>query len=265
MDTTSGTFALAGSGPRTNADVAERLIQAGAIILGKANMTEWYRAQTIAGGWSAVGGQTQSTVTSQAFNPFDESTAHANTSGSSSGSAVSVSAGFAPVAIGTETVGSLVIPADRAGLYTIKPTIGIVSQNGIVPISKLCDSAGPMAKSAADVALVMDVLVDREKTRVADGAYLRAADGAWGEVKVGMVDIEAWLGERGQSEVEKKIRAQMTSDIDAALRRLEHQVKKLTPASLPSTSTLTVDGTMNISDCFGNSQLRKKSNEIDGR
>ena len=265
MDTTSGTFALAGSRPRANADVAEKLIRAGAIILGKTNMTEWYRAQTVAGGWSAVGGQTQSAVISQTFDPFDESTACANTSGSSSGSAVSVSAGFAPAAIGTETVGSLVMPADRAGLYTIKPTIGIVSQKGIVPISKLCDSAGPMAKSVVDVALLMDVLEDRERTQLPDGAYLSAADGEWGDVRIGIVDTEAWLGERGQSEVESNIRAQMIKGIDAALRSLKHRVKKLIPASLPSIPELTKHGTMDISDCFGNSELRTTSNQIDAR
>lgn len=265
MDTTSGTFALAGSRPRASADVAERLIQAGAIILGKANMTEWYRAQTVAGGWSAVGGQTQSAVTSQAFDPFDASTACANTSGSSSGSAVSVSAGFAPAAIGTETVGSLIMPADRAGLYTIKPTIGIVSQNGTVPISKLCDSAGPMAKSANDVAMLMEFLVDREKAQVTDGMYLSAADGEWGDVKIGVVDMEAWLSERGQSEIESEIGAQMKSDIDAALKSLERQVKKLIPTSLPSIPELTKHGTMDISDCFGDSQLQTTLNDIDGR
>ena len=263
MDTTSGTFALAGSRPRANADLAERLIQAGAIILGKTNMTEWYRAQTVDGGWSAVGGQTQSAVASQAFDPFDASTACANTSGSSSGSAVSVSAGFASAAIGTETVGSLIMPADRAGLYTIKPTIGIVSQKGIVPISKLCDSAGPMAKSASDVALLMEVLVDRERTQIPKGAYLSAADGEWGDVRIGIVDTKAWLGEQGQAEVESEIRAQMTSDIDAALRSLEHQVKKLIPASLPSIPELTEHGTMDISNRVGISQPQVKSNEID--
>lgn len=265
MDTTSGTFALAGSRPRANADVAETLIQAGANILGKTNMTEWYRAQTVAGGWSAVGGQTQSAITSQAFDPFDESTACANTSGSSSGSAVSVSAGFAPAAIGTETVGSLIMPADRAGLFTIKPTIGIVSQNGIVPISKLCDSAGPMAKSAGDVALLMELLVDREKTQVPDGAYLSAADGEWGNVKIGIVDTESWLSERGLSEIESEIRAQITNDIDAALRSLGNRVKKLITVSLPSIPELTKHGTMDISDCFGNFQGQMHSNAIDGR
>ena len=263
MDTTSGTFALAGSRPRANANVAERLIQAGAIILGKTNMTEWYRAQTVPGGWSAVGGQTQSAVISQAFDPFDDTTACANTSGSSSGSAVSVSAGFAPAAVGTETVGSLIMPADRAGLYTIKPTTGIVPQDGIVPISKLCDSAGPMAKSAQDVALLMEVLVDREKAEVPDGAYLNAADGEWGDVNVGIIDTEAWLSERGKSEVESDIRAQMISDINAALRSLGHQVRRLTSTSLPSISELTKHGTMDISDCFGNSRLRMKWNAID--
>ena len=83
-----------------------------------------------------------------------------NPAGSSSGSAVGVTAGYAPISIGTETEGSLIVPASRAALYTIKPTIPIVSQEGIIPITGFCDSAGPMTKSVEDLANLMDVLVD---------------------------------------------------------------------------------------------------------
>ena len=113
--------------------------------------------------------------------------------GSSSGHSIAVSAGFAPVAIGTETSGSLIFPADRAALYTIKPTAGIVPQAGIVPISHRFDIAGPMAKCSQDVALLLDVMVDHTKTRVPDKGYIACADNSWQKLRVGILDPESWL------------------------------------------------------------------------
>ena len=103
-----------------------------------------------------------------------------------------VAAGFAPVSIGTETIGSLLMPADRAALYTIKPTLGLISQRGIVPISNLCDSAGPMAKSSRDVGQLLDVLMDHNKTIIPEGGYLSVMSGLWGNIRVGVLEPEAW-------------------------------------------------------------------------
>ena len=112
--------------------------------------------------------------------------------GSSSGPAVGVSAGYAPISIGTETDGSLVLPANRAALYTLKPTIPIISREGIVPITSFCDSAGPMTKSVEDLAVLMDVLVDRSKTCVPAGGYISAVTATWEGLKIGTLDPEVW-------------------------------------------------------------------------
>ena len=112
--------------------------------------------------------------------------------GSSSGPAVGVSAGYAPISIGTETDGSLVLPANRAALYTLKPTIPIISREGIVLISSFCDSAGPMTKSVEDLAILMDVLVDPSMTNVPAGGYISAVTATWEGLKIGTLDPEVW-------------------------------------------------------------------------
>jgi amidase len=109
-------------------------------------------------------------------------------SGSSSGSAVGVSAGYAPLAIGTETDGSLVCPAGRAALYTIKPTIGLVPQEGIVPISSHFDSAGPMTKSTYDLAALLDVLASRDPSE----SFTANLTGSWSDISVAVLDPEQW-------------------------------------------------------------------------
>jgi amidase len=112
--------------------------------------------------------------------------------GSSTGSAVGVSAGYAPIATGTDTEGSLVIPATRAALYTLKPTIGLVSQEGIVPISRLVDSAGPLAKCVEDIANLLDILIDPSKTTVPTGGYKTSLTRSWKDIKIGTLDPDDW-------------------------------------------------------------------------
>jgi amidase len=126
-----------------------RLRQAGAVILGKANLSEWanFRSSVATSGWSTLGGQ--------AVNPHG---AGRNPSGSSSGSAVAVAAGLAPLAVGTETDGSIVCPASACGIVGIKPTLGLVSRHGIVPVSAAQDTAGPMARTVADAAALLTAL-----------------------------------------------------------------------------------------------------------
>jgi amidase len=152
LPTTAGSLALAGDSPAADSDVVLRLREAGAIILGKANLSEWgnFRAARSTRGWSAVRGLVR--------NPhlLDRSAA-----GSSSGSAAAVAAGIVPLAIGTETDGSIVAPAAVNGIVGLKPTVGLVSQRGIVPISQNQDTAGPMARSVRDVALLLDAIAGR--------------------------------------------------------------------------------------------------------
>ncbi|MGE0609576.1 MAG: amidase [Pirellulales bacterium] len=150
MATTAGSLALAGSKPPSDATVAERLRRAGAVLLGKTNLSEWanLRSGRSTSGWSGRGG-----LTRQAY-ALDR-----NPSGSSSGSGVAVSANLCAAAIGTETDGSIVSPSSVNGIVGIKPTVGLVSRTGIVPLSHTQDSAGPMARTVADAAAVLGALV----------------------------------------------------------------------------------------------------------
>jgi amidase len=149
MQTTAGSLALVGSRPERDAFVVERLRAAGAVILGKTNLSEWanFRSTKSVSGWSGRGGQTK--------NPF---VLDRNASGSSSGSAAAVAAGLVPVAVGTETDGSIISPASVCGIVGIKPTLGLVSRSGIIPIAHSQDTAGPMAKTVADAALLLGAL-----------------------------------------------------------------------------------------------------------
>jgi amidase len=145
---TAGSPALLGARP-PDAFIVSRLRAAGAIILAKANMSEWanFRSTRSTSGWSTVGGQTA--------NPY---ALDRNPSGSSSGSAAGLSAGFAPLAVGTETDGSIVSPSSACGVVGIKPTLGLVSRAGVVPLSLAQDTAGPMGASVADAAALLSVL-----------------------------------------------------------------------------------------------------------
>jgi amidase len=148
MPTTAGSPALLSAEPG-DAFLVTRLRAAGAVIIGKANLSEWanFRSTHSTSGWSTLGGQTA--------NPY---ALDRNPSGSSSGSAAGVAAGLAPLAVGTETDGSIVCPASACGIVGIKPTNGMVSRRGIVPISPVQDTAGPMAASVADAAALLAVL-----------------------------------------------------------------------------------------------------------
>ena len=155
MKTTAGSLALMEApAPQRDAFVAARLRAAGAIILGKTNLSEWanFRSERSSSGWSARGGQTR--------NPYllDRSPC-----GSSSGSAVAVAANLCAVAVGTETDGSIVCPASVNGIVGIKPTLGLVSRAGIIPIAHSQDTAGPMARTVADAVALLDALVGKDE------------------------------------------------------------------------------------------------------
>ncbi len=149
MMTTAGALALAGHKAATDAFVAKQLRDAGAVILGKTNLSEWanFRSTRSSSGWSSRGGQTK--------NPFvlDRSPC-----GSSSGSGAAVAANLCAVAVGTETDGSVIAPASFCGLVGIKPTVGLVSRSGIIPISSTQDTAGPMTRTVKDAALLLGVM-----------------------------------------------------------------------------------------------------------
>ncbi|CAF1216456.1 unnamed protein product, partial [Didymodactylos carnosus] len=150
MNTTSGSFALLGSKVPRDADVIYRLRKVGAIILGKTSMSEWSASRTTnqtREGWSARGGVSKSAYVE-----------NGDPCGSSSGSAIATSIGLCAAALGTETDGSIVCPSSRASLVGIKPTVGLTSRAGVIPVSHSQDSVGPMGKTVRDVALLLEAI-----------------------------------------------------------------------------------------------------------
>ncbi|MFZ1552157.1 MAG: amidase [Anaerolineae bacterium] len=149
MQTTAGSLALVGPPAPADAPLVSQLRQAGAVILGKTNLSEWanFRSSHSTSGWSSRGGQTR--------NPY---ALDRNPSGSSSGSAVAVTANLCAVAVGTETDGSITSPASVNGVVGIKPTVGLVSRRGIIPIAHSQDTAGPLARCVADAAILLGSL-----------------------------------------------------------------------------------------------------------
>jgi amidase len=161
MMTTAGSLALAGVTPPKDAFIVERLRDAGAVILGKTNLSEWanFRSTHSSSGWSGRGGQTKQ--------PY---ALDRNPSGSSSGSGAAIAANLAAAAVGTETDGSIVSPATTNGLVGIKPTLGLISRTGIVPIAHSQDTAGPMTRTVADAAALLTAMA---ATDPADAATRR--------------------------------------------------------------------------------------------
>ncbi len=149
MQTTAGSLALVGARPRADAALVARLRAAGAVLLGKTNLSEWanFRSSASTSGWSGRGGQT--------LNPY---ALDRDPDGSSSGSAVAVSANLCAVAVGTETNGSIVSPASVCGIVGVKPTVGLVSRSGIIPVSFSQDTAGPMARTVRDAAVLLGAM-----------------------------------------------------------------------------------------------------------
>ncbi len=181
MQTTSGSLALEGSIAPRDAFVVRRLRTAGAVILGKTNLSEWanFRGKNSVSGWSSRGGLTR--------NPY---ALNRSACGSSSGSGAAVAANMCAAALGTETDGSITCPAQTNGIVGIKPTVGLVSRSGIIPIAHSQDTAGPMARSVADAAVLLGVLTgiderdpatrSSKKRHPADYTALLDADGLRG-------------------------------------------------------------------------------------
>ncbi|KAF5009864.1 hypothetical protein FDECE_3937 [Fusarium decemcellulare] len=185
MSSTAGSLAFLGSKASKNGAITQKLIDAGLIILGKANMTEFagMKMTMMMPGWSAHGGQTLSPYVGKMENN-ERLLGHSAPGGSSTGSAVAVAAGFSPLAMATETVGSIVTPSTRAGLYALKPTIGTQDATGLYIMTEVFDSPGPMAKSASDVCMVAGILLDR----TFDCRLLRS----WEGLSVGFLDPRVW-------------------------------------------------------------------------
>ena len=158
MMTTAGSLALVGVKPPKDAFIVTRLRNAGAVILGKTNLSEWanFRSSRSSSGWSARGGQTR--------NPY---ALDRSPSGSSSGSAVAVATNFAAAAVGTETSGSIVSPSQANSVVGIKPTVGLLSRTGIIPVAHTQDTPGPIARTVADAAALLDAMAGADPDDVA--------------------------------------------------------------------------------------------------
>jgi len=193
MATSAGSLALAEHRAAQDAFIVRRLRDAGAVILGKANLSEWanFRSTRSSSGWSSVGGQTR--------NPYDTAR---NPCGSSSGSAVAVAANLTTVAVGTETDGSVMCPAGTNGVVGIKPTVGLLSRSGIIPIAHTQDTAGPMARTVRDAAILLSAMTGADPAdpasaaapdAVTDYAAALAADGLQGR-RIGVIRSYAGAG-----------------------------------------------------------------------
>ncbi len=230
MSNSAGSLALKNNFPNEDAFLVQRLKDAGAIILGKTNLSEWanFRSSRSSSGWSGMYGQTR--------NPYDLTRSPC---GSSSGSGVAVAADFTLLAVGTETDGSVTCPSSVNGIVGIKPTLGLVSRNGIIPISHSQDTAGPMARSVAGAVALLQAMVsfdDNDKQAIkADVDYLShlKADGLKGK-RIGVVrelsgyhaDVDAVFEK--QIELLKSAGAEIIDKVELPDRRkwgsLEYQI-----------------------------------------
>ncbi len=183
MQTTAGSLAMAGNIASKDAFVVQKLREAGAIIIGKTNLSEWanFRSTQSCSGWSSRGGQTK--------NPY---ILDHNPCGSSAGSGTAVSANLCVVAVGTETDGSIVCPASVNGIVGIKPTVGLVSRSGIIPISKTQDTAGPMARTVTDAAILLGAIAAVDQ----DDAVTLESKGKAQKDYTTFLDVNALKGKR---------------------------------------------------------------------
>jgi amidase len=231
LPTTAGSLALIDNVTGRDAPVAARLRAAGVVILGRANLSEWanFRSTRSLSGWSAVGGMTR--------NPHSlDRTA----CGSSSGSGASVAAGLAALAVGTETDGSITCPAAMTGIVGLKPTVGLVSRDRIVPISPAQDTAGPMTRTVADAALLLGAMAGSDpRDPATTEADARRADYAAGLRTASLkgVRLGVWRGLQGRS-------PQADAVFDAALKSLAASGAVLVELKGPEAATLARVGSL---------------------
>ena len=223
MQTTAGSLALLGAKAPRDAFLVTKLREAGAVILGKTNLSEWanIRSTRSTSGWSARGGLTK--------NPY---ALDRNTSGSSSGSGAAMAASLAAIAVGTETDGSITSPASICGLVGIKPTLGLISRDGIIPISHSQDTAGPMTRTVADTAIMLTVMagVDARDTATADAAIKKMDYSKF-------LDADGLKGARlGVATNFKASNRRIQAIVDAALAVMKEKGAILIDVEVPNTA-----------------------------
>jgi amidase len=245
--TTAGSLALADARARGDATIIARLRAAGAVILGKANLTELANIMAVdmPAGYSALGGQVK--------NPYapgldDRGIPIVPPGGSSSGSAVAVAAGLCAAAIGTETSGSLLSPATQNGLVTVKPTVGLVSRAGIIPIAHSQDTAGPLTRTVRDAAILLNVLAGRDRLDPATRPLRRPPD------YTAVLDPDGLRGARigvpsdpadpGNDVFYRALSQRARRTIGAAIAAIEAQGATLVRANIPTAGWIGGPGTM---------------------
>ncbi|KAJ5820350.1 amidase-like protein [Penicillium riverlandense] len=240
MPTTVGSHVFASLRARRNASVITKLIDAGMIILAKANMTEFcgLKSDTTAIGWSAQGGQTLSPYRQEGLDEDEQPTA----GGSSSGSAVSIAAGFAPLAIGTETAGSTVYPASVNGLYGMKITPTSTALDGVFKLSSSFDGIGIMARDPFDLAALTEVLLTTQAfDRIPREGYSSIMGAAWTGLRLGVVDIK-WGIDDGISKG-KWDSPEVKATYEAATEEfIAHGARLVYPLQIPEAKILKHDG-----------------------
>lgn len=247
MDTTVGSYAFVGCIPKKNAAVVDRLIKRGMIILGKSNLTEFcgLKNPSMPPGWSAVGGQCQSPYVARHIAKKKLHWELSAPGGSSTGSAVSVASGFSTLAIGTDTIGSLVTPANRAALYALKPTVGSVPTDGIFTLSKTFDSVGGMAKSAKDLVALTDALMlptrNETGTHTTSSCFRIKED--WGTLRIGFTEPSIWKSWLKSGRINADAERFMRTKYDQLVQSLIAMgVDVVYPVELPPQANLNLDG-----------------------
>lgn len=223
MRTSAGSLSLADNFAKADSGVAEKLRAAGMVILGKTNMTEFanYVSGPMPNGYSSRGGQVKSVYPG------------VDPSGSSTGSAVAVANGYCPSAVGTETCGSIISPSSHAGIVGLKPTLGLVSRKGIIPISHTLDTAGPMARTVRDAAMLLSVLAgaddgDPAVSNVPAPDYLSGLTGDLTGMRIGISRLPSWdVSLEQQDAAERAI--ELLRDAGAEFVELEEEPVDMSP------------------------------------
>ncbi|KAJ8129603.1 hypothetical protein O1611_g4029 [Lasiodiplodia mahajangana] len=187
LPVTCGALAFENTFANQNAYIVQKLLDAGMILLGTTNVSELTNAKSsqVRGGWSTLGGQTQSPYVVGGIDPTDTSLGHSSPAGSSSGSAVAVAAGMAPIAVATECDGSIMMPADRASIFSVRLSPTPVLTSGVLRYNKLGDSVGWMVKGAEDAALMLNVVLNNDD-------YTKYLDQSFKGLRIGFLDPMKW-------------------------------------------------------------------------
>ncbi|KAI1267849.1 amidase signature enzyme [Xylariaceae sp. FL1019] len=234
MNTCAGAAVFAGAKADKNAAIVQKLLDAGLIIMAKGNMTEFAGMKTsvMMPGWSAQGGQTISPYVGH-IKKDEKLLGHSSPGGSSTGSAVSIAAGFTPLALGAETIGSIITPSVRAALYALKPTIGMQDTSGMYRMTEFYDVPGPMAKCASDLLDLAQVLLGR--TLFDPGME----SDPWAGLSLGFADPAKWCMADEICDQFEGTAEQMAEEYKSLISRLEKHTKEIKfPINVPELSGL---------------------------